>query len=82
MIKKGDWILNPSFDFNLLSVKESRAVGKESVFHELFNLSVNFVITYIVKKISRLVKENPPHGCVHVWVLWGERLNSAMREFS
>lgn len=41
------WISKSSYVFSLLSVKELGAVGKELLFYELLNLSVNFVITYI-----------------------------------
>ena len=41
------WISKSSYVLSLLSVKELGAVGKELLFYELLNLSVNFVITYI-----------------------------------
>ena len=48
MIEEGDWIPKPSFDFNLPSVRESRAVCKESVFRELFNLLIFLLPTWFL----------------------------------
>ena len=62
------WISKSSYVFSLLSVKELGAVGKELLFYELLNLSVNFVTTYIFLMGRISGTSSKKKVCIIVWV--------------
>ena len=61
------WISKSSYVLSLLSVKELGAVGKELLFYELLNLSVNFVITYVF--LMGRISDTSSKKKVHIAVL-------------